>query len=181
LDRYIKAESIDVSYYERTDRDHVQNLFLKMSEFLTIRAVNATLSRRRFLKYSELHSQKLAEGLEPGGDGDQEPQSPTADKLGFSETTASLAPRDISILNVSRPPKLEEEADLISVTSHATSGVSVGNRDRPHVPPPPADAELDGDPFVCPYCHNLINPNSRNQWKSVPLSSFLHFQGLDVC
>jgi hypothetical protein len=162
LDRYIKARNIDVSYYERTDRDHIQNLFLKMSEFLTIRAVNATLTRRRFLKYSELHSQKLAVGLEscdePGG-------SPIADELVFSETTASLAPRDISIPNISKPSKLEDEADLMSVTSHATSGVSMENSDRPHVPPPPADPELDGNPFVCPYCHNLINPNSRNQWK----------------
>jgi hypothetical protein len=165
LDRYIKAESIDVSYHERTDLDHVQNLFPKMTEFLTVRAVNATLSRRRFLRYSELHSQKLAEGLEPGGDEDQEPRSPIANEFGFSETTASLAPRNISFPNGSGPSKLEEEEDLISVTSHATSGVSVGNSDRPHVPPPPADAELDGDPFVCPYCHNLINPNSRNQWK----------------
>lgn len=59
VDRYKKAQNVDIDFYRPTDRNHIMELFPAVGPILGDRLLEAVLSRRRFLRYTEDHRMKL--------------------------------------------------------------------------------------------------------------------------
>ncbi|KAF8244556.1 hypothetical protein K440DRAFT_635984 [Wilcoxina mikolae CBS 423.85] len=58
-DRLEKCSEVDVSFYERSDIEHVQHKFLDANEYLRERLEKANTKRRQLLKYHEKNHEKI--------------------------------------------------------------------------------------------------------------------------
>lgn len=144
-DRFLKASSIDTSYYEAHDIDHVRSKFPDASPLITERLGKAISWRRQFIKYSEAHRKRYKSGLD-NNNGGIETQS----------TIASSLP-NVTKLGAYDP----ENSDAVSQTSFATS---VAGDDKLKVPPMPDGVDYD-DEFECPLCYYIVSVKNRDAWK----------------
>ena len=160
LDRYSKSKVIDVSHWERPDREHIQEFFPKLAGFLQSRLLNAVLERRQFLEYSARHHFKLAQGLNENDSIDAVEGESESIFPGYSNTAASSGPTDVSVSQLFR--EITDKEETGSDTSYASSTSSIWRRG---VPRPPSNAVLGGDPFECPYCYLMVCIQNKKAWK----------------
>jgi hypothetical protein len=146
-DRYMKGMSVDTSYFQPFDTQHVRSKFPNAKEFVGQRLGKSITTRRQFLKYSENHRKRLKSGLM--GEIDEDAQS----------TIASSLPLHIKTGAFGLP--INENDDLISQTSLATT---VANSDKLTAPPFPKNA-IYGQEFECPLCYCIVSIDNWDGWK----------------
>jgi hypothetical protein len=143
--------SIDKSFYEQHDIQHVKEKFQHAPEYLAERLGRALSARRQYLSYREEHHQKLTRNIEKIGF----EKATTEFTTNSTEATLPRMKRSMS-LNV-----LDEGDDIASQTSYATS-VNATIR----VPSLPREAR-NKDFFECPLCFLLVSIHSSAGWKYV--------------
>ncbi|KAF4332066.1 zinc finger transcription factor ace1 [Fusarium beomiforme] len=149
-DRFKKVVWTDTTGYELFDVQHVGNKFSKAPKPIAERLGKAISRRRQYLKYRELHHQKLASGLEHD------------DKDQMQSTVASSLPKKLDLDGKICLDQEEDEGSDTerSQTSWATSAAFGERREFPAVP-----AEAINGPFQCPFCFMMISISSRHLWK----------------
>jgi hypothetical protein len=151
-ERFLKARSLNASYYYQFDKDHVRNKFPKAKAFLCTRLGRANSQRREFLEYQRSHHEKLA----------SDPVSEDYE----TGTTASSVPSKFKDTRLPDAIDLEAEQDKLSnegmsETSYASSTT---DSSRLKVPPLP-EKYIYGSPYECPLCREIVSVQSRKAWK----------------
>lgn len=88
----------------------------------------------------------------------------------FSGTTATtFYPKGNVVLDLNAILEDQESDTAVSQTSYAStysggSGLATYNLVVPN-PPKGEDAAFDGEPFECPYCHDIISIKSSKSWR----------------
>lgn len=141
------AESVpdDILMSDQWDRQHVSNKFPQADNRVIEHLGRANTRRRKYFKYRERHSAKLSRGLE---------HDPDTDKQTMSSTMATEFKADII------DPEDTASNSGFSQTSYAQSLFEGGNIT---IPPLPKEY-LAGTPFVCPYCHFVIDVHNTRSW-----------------
>jgi len=155
--RYLLAKSIDTSFYEAYDVEHVRASYAEhlLPEFLAYRLGRANTARRQFLKYSKDHRARLASGLKGPGyeDGNTHEDS--------KSTIATSLPRETKDTSADRIPRQDNVRDDVSQTTINTTAPGI----RPmKVVPFPENAEYNEE-FECPLCYCIIQIRDWNHWK----------------
>lgn len=168
VDRYKKAQNVDIDFYRPTDRNHIMELFPAVGPILGDRLLEAVLSRRRFLRYTEDHrmklghkssfqnSQDVGEGIDAGG------------KSEFADTVATpIFPE--TPLNDDSPMGLSYNDDEVeSIYSSSSSVYSSSSSTRSgmiaRAPSMPPEGQ-SGKPFECPCCFLMIEAKNKKQWE----------------
>jgi hypothetical protein len=144
--------SIDKSFYEQHDIQHVKEKFQHAPEYLAERLGRALSARRQYFSYREEHHQKLTKNIE---------------KIGFEKATTEFTTNSTEATPIPRiersmsPTVLDEGDNTASQTSYATS-VNATIR----VPSLPREARHK-DFFECPLCFLLVSIHSSAGWKYV--------------
>jgi hypothetical protein len=142
--------SIDKSFYEQHDIQHVKEKFPGAPHYLVERLGRALSARRQYLSYREDHHQKLAKNIE---------------KIGFEKTITEFTTNSTEATPIPRIERsmslnvLDEGDDTASQTSYATS-VNATIR----VPSLPREAR-NKDFFECPLCFLLVSIQTAAGWK----------------
>ncbi|KAF2176891.1 hypothetical protein K469DRAFT_605505, partial [Zopfia rhizophila CBS 207.26] len=141
--------TVDKSYFEEHDIQHVKAKFPVDSSFLTERLGRAISGRRQYLNYREQHHQKLAKNVE---------------KIGFEEprtehTTNSTEASPLPKRAATPDDVLDDGDDALSQTSYATS-VNATIR----APPLPKEAR-EREHFECPLCFMIVSIHTTAGWK----------------
>lgn len=139
--------SIDKSFYEQHDIQHVAEKFRDAPRYLIERLGRALSARRQYLSYREEHHQKLSKNIE---------------KLGFEKATTEFTTNSTEATRVKQVSGLEvldEGEDVASQTSYATS-----HKAAIRVPTLPKAAR-DKDFFECPLCFLLVSIHTVAEWK----------------
>ena len=160
-DRYTKAASIDTSFYEPFDIEHVRQKFPMAKEFLVSRLGKAISRRRQYLKYRELHRAKLAKPSQPL----ELQEIVLPDKSVISSTKLTETTASAFVERTSTKEADFEFADMRSEsgatqTSYATSS---GSTTKVRMPPTPKGA-ANGQPFECPYCYMIDTVKDTRAW-----------------
>ena len=179
-DMVYKLASIDVSYLEPWDVQHISNKFPKAPDFLIERLGKANTKRRQLLRYHQQHHDKIARYIDLPPQDDLKPLH--LKKRSYNEMddlypktkgpgTVSTALKSQITVSTIKP---KEERPVIheggsdaghSPTSYATSTNAILQRSI-HIPPPPNfDAAYDGLPFECPYCFTLVTIDNMRSWR----------------
>lgn len=181
-DRLLKLAVIDVSYFEQWDKMHIEHKFPKAHSILTERLARANSQRRQYLKYLEKHHDKLASGShadvnhegpskmmkEPSVSGRNWSDKSVVEK--GPRSIAASTPTTIATKNTQttvatfRPDEQDIYVDdtLSETSSAASEGVSATNQLQIPVPP---QAAIDGDPFECPYCFEMMKISGLLAWR----------------
>ncbi|KAJ4369653.1 hypothetical protein N0V83_005415 [Neocucurbitaria cava] len=139
--------TIDKTFYEQHDIQHVREKFQGVPDYLTERLGRAISGRRQYLTYREEHHQKLTKDIEKIGF-----EKPTTEfTTNSTEATPLPGIERSNSINV-----LDEGDDAASQTSYATS-VNATIR----VPPLPKEAR-NKEFFECPLSDRLYD--SRKSW-----------------
>jgi hypothetical protein len=171
VDRYQKAQSINVDHFRRYAEAHLEELFkgMDIQPFLKERTIAAMLARLRFFEYAKKYHERLAAALSHAQIAEQDQQSGESERedshngnYASASTVGTGAEDAIATGELRDMPKKDEFSDTASQTSYATS---IGSNVRAQVPFPPPTANLDGEPFQCPYCYLIIQVWSRQDWK----------------
>jgi hypothetical protein len=142
--------TIDKSFYEQHDIQHVKEKFPNAPHYLVERLGRALSARRQYLSYREEHHQKLTKNIE---------------KLGFEKAATEFTTNSTEATPIPRVERsrslhvLDEGDDAASQTSYATS-VNATIR----VPSLPREAR-DKDFFECPLCFLLVSIHTAAGWK----------------
>ena len=181
-DRLLKLAAIDVSYFEQWDKMHIEHKFPKAHPILIERLAQANSKRRQYFKYLEKHHGKLALGSHAYVI-DEEPRKmmkePSisvrnpSDKSVVEKGPRSIAastPTTIATKNTQttvatfRPDEQDVYVDdtLSETSSAASEGVSAATQLQIPVPP---QAAIDGDPFECPYCFEMMRISGLLAWR----------------
>lgn len=184
LDRYTKSEDVDLSYFQEFDARHVLEKYplLHSRAWLVARLADANVRRRQFLKYRELHNQKLSRAPDTpdtshNGIIENEmtsplPKAPVAAKTAATShgeaIESSKTPTLADTVATSFFPKVEtrvgdDSDDARSATTFATS-VGGPHRTTLRIPSRPS-ASLDGQIFICPLCYFPEQVKSDDGWK----------------
>ncbi|KAK7960744.1 hypothetical protein PG988_011958 [Apiospora saccharicola] len=154
-DRLMSSMSINTSYYERFDIQHVHNKHPNLEPEVSQRLGKAISMRRHYFKYRESHRGKLGSGLEatdgkPTTDGKSTVASslPDALKKGDDPVFRNLAVDDNSETGFTQ-------------TSFATS---VADSAKLRVPPLPKEAATQ-EYFECPFCFMILSAQTERAWK----------------
>ena len=123
-----------------------------MEDSLKKRVVEGILRRRRLLKYSEEQHSKLRDFLMEEAEDDVPSASLDANTM--------VTPLPKALLKGGLD--FQEQTDESSLTPLGSTSTSDSD---PRIPPPPAGAELGGDPFECPYCNQIISPQNIHAWR----------------
>lgn len=158
VDRYKKARNFDIDYYRPTDRNHIMELFPAADPILQDRLLEAILSRRRFLRYTQDHRKKL--GHKPSfqygqniGEGiDAE------EKSEFADTVATPITPGTSLEDYSPMELCDDDRSVYSNSSSLRSDMMA------RVPSMPLEGQR-GKPFECPCCFLMMEVKNREQWK----------------
>ncbi|KAM3426385.1 hypothetical protein NHJ13734_009490 [Beauveria thailandica] len=166
VDRYAKAKNIDIDYFGPSDKGHIEHFFPKADPVLQDRLLQAVLRRRRFLKYSADHKEKLARqvALEPDQEGDETQETLFAGaESEFADTVATpFSPHDVDMDGIVPMGISDSASDGASTNASDTSSLRSDMAAR--VPPMPPASE-NGKPFECPCCFLMIETRTRKQWK----------------
>jgi hypothetical protein len=184
LDRYTKSEDVDLSYFQEFDARHVLEKYplLHSRAWLVARLADANARRRQFLKYRELHNQKLsrapdAPDTSQNGIIETEMTSPSPKALVAAKTAAtshseakesSKTPTLADTVATPFFPKVEtgvgdDSDEARSATTFATY-VGGPHRTTLRIPSRPS-ASLDGQIFICPLCYFPEQVKSDDGWK----------------
>jgi hypothetical protein len=142
--------SIDKSFYEQHDIQHVMGKFPNAPQYLSERLGRALSARRQYLSYREEHHNKLTKNIE---------------KIGFEKATTEFTTNSTEATPIPRIERsmglnvLDEEDNAASQTSFATS-VNATIR----VPSLPRKAR-NKDFFECPLCFLLVSIHTAAGWK----------------
>jgi hypothetical protein len=176
-DRFAKSSSIDTSHFEFWDIQHVSVMFPDANPQLLKRLGEANSKRRQLLKYLQGHHFKLSlniDILQPAGIAEGAEYLVTDEKRSIAKILkpgANAAPSIVATTvdtqtTVTTFKEAEAEhllTDDKSEVSSATAGSSSIDG-RLHVPSPPKGA-LDGYPFQCPYCYEMITIKGTISWR----------------
>ena len=149
-DRIMGSSSINTSYFEAYDRDHVRYKFPKIGEKLAERLGMAITKRRRYFQYRERHHAKLAHGLE-------------ADDAEAAGESSTLSPTMITVEQDHRSA-VYNDALSENALSQTTYGSILGESHRSINIPRPPKGWSPGVPFECPYCYFLIEIKHEKSW-----------------
>lgn len=147
--RYKKDMSLDTSFFESYDIEHVGQKFPEASTNLAYRLGKANSRRRLWLKSRELHAEKLTQDLK---------DDCTSTRL--SKTTASTFKSE-SIFDSHARTETYEFSTSMSATSYAPSVNEFGKRLMPSMPKEAKNEQ----PFECPYCHRIERIPHKFAWK----------------
>ncbi|KAF2728682.1 hypothetical protein EJ04DRAFT_503670, partial [Polyplosphaeria fusca] len=142
--------TVDKSYFEEHDIQHVQAKFPKADEFLTGRMGRAISGRRQYLAYREEHHRKLTKNAERIGLEEARTEHTT------NSTEASPLPT--GQVNAEEIQAIDND-DALSQTSYATS-VNATIR----VPALPKEARQQ-EHFECPLCYMIVSIHTLKAWK----------------
>lgn len=178
-DRLLKAASIDVSYFEEWDKKHIEHKFPQADSRLVERLARANCKRRQHFKYLEKHHHKLALGLDaynprreaakPIKESEKQEPQRQAVQIG-PRSVARSVPTTIATNNTETTVGTFQEDDkavyvddtLSETSSAASEGVSGAT--ELEIPAPPKSA-LNGEPFECPYCFEMMKISSKLAWR----------------
>jgi hypothetical protein len=149
-----QARSIDKSYHEPYDVQHVQSKFGDSVPYLTERLGRATSSRRQYLAYREKHYQKLSKGIEKLG----LEESRTEHTANSTEAT-DIPQSDCTGTGSPNHTPLDDGDEVLSQTSYAPS-----LKDAIRTPRLPKESLRD-EPYECPLCFSLIAIHTSAAWK----------------
>ena len=184
--RYDKCSNIDTSFYEQFDIEYVMQKYPNAKEFLILRLGKAISKRRRWLKYRELHSVKLAQFLDTMDHTDEDFRTI------YSETTATTfdAPdvlvetqrseyagdtrTEITVNSDATPTVLEDTTafnlgalrhmpSMSTIATETSYATTLGNEGRLRMPDIPSEAQ-QSRPFECPYCHKIASVADTHAW-----------------
>lgn len=181
-DRILKLASIDVSHFEEYDMRHVEEIFPQAGSFLIRRLGKANTKRRQVFKYLESHHRKLAHNIDdplsmkaPTVIVDDRPTKERSKHVEGSGTRSNIetsisefattlnTQTTIATFTEDNGDMIDEHDQLQSETSSAASEVH-GEGGTLQVPKLPEKA-LDGQPFECPYCYEIIKVFSAISWR----------------
>ena len=158
--RLLKSQSIDVSYFEMFDINHVMEKFPIVSWHLAERLARATLRRRQYLAYLESHHSKLAQPQELF----QEYNSAVESTIEGPVNVVNDTQLSTTTATEYNPKSSNSAAELRSSSDYSQTSytMSCDFHQKLHIPPQPK-ASLDQTPFECPICFLVtIIPSSRN-------------------
>jgi hypothetical protein len=144
--------TVDKSYFEHHDIQHVESKFPQAEKFLTARLGRAISGRRQYLSYREEHHQKLVKNVERIGH--EEPRT--------EHTTNSTEASPMPVLDQSKVNTVMYDSfdfDTLSQTSYATS-INATIR----APPLPKEAK-EKEHFECPLCYMIVSIHTTTGWK----------------
>lgn len=149
-----RSITIDKSYYESHDVQHVQAKFGR-DDFLTERLGRAISGRRQYLAYREEHHRKLSKNVEKLGF--EEPK--TEYTTNSTEATPMPEARETSSTDNASGALVLDDGDNLSQTSYATS-INATLR----IPRLPKNA-LEQEHFECPFCYMIVSIQTTAAWK----------------
>ena len=182
-DKILRLASIDVSHFEEYDMRHVQETFPQASSFLIQRLGKANTKRRQVFKYLERHHRKLAHNI----DAPLSVKAPTfiivddrpikerskpvevsgpGSNIGTGISTFATTlntQTTITTFTEDNGDMVDENDQIQSEISSASSEVH-GEGGTLRVPKLPKSG-LDGQPFECPYCYEIIKVFSVTSWE----------------
>jgi hypothetical protein len=182
LDRYTRSGDVDLSYFGEFDARHIHEKYplLRSREWLVARLADANVRRRQFLKYRELHNQKLSRApdesknnrhdvVEAGAASQPQHGLPAAETVITSHGDAggsSKAPTLADTVATPFIPKgdpvvVDDSDDARSATTFASY---VGSSQKLPMPSRPK-ASLGGQIFVCPLCYFPEQVGTDEGWK----------------
>jgi hypothetical protein len=184
LDRYTRSDDSDLSYFREFDARHIHEKYplLRSREWLVARLADANVRRRQFLKYRELHNQKLSRAPEESTNSRNDiaeagVASPPQHALQAAKTTitshsdaggSSKAPTLADTVATPFVPKVDavvvDEFDEARSTTTFASYVGSPSSQKLQMPPRPK-ASLDGQIFVCPLCYFPEQIGTDEGWK----------------
>jgi hypothetical protein len=144
--------TVDKSYFQHHDIQHVESKFPQAARFLTERLGRAISGRRQYISYREEHHQKLVKNIEKIGQ--EEPRT--------EHTTNSTEASPIPVLDQAKTNTVMDDSfdfDSLSQTSYATS---INATIRP--PPLPKEAK-EKEHFECPLCYMIVSIHTTAGWK----------------
>jgi hypothetical protein len=144
--------TVDKSYFEHHDIQHVESKFPQAEKFLTERLGRAISGRRQYLSYREEHHQKLVKNVERIGH--EEPRT--------EHTTNSTEASPMPILDQAKVNTVMDDSfdfDTLSQTSYATS-INATIR----APPLPKEAK-EKEHFECLLCYMIVSIHTTAGWK----------------
>ena len=178
-DRLLKAAAIDVSHFEAWDLMHIEHKFPRADVKLRQRLTQASCRRRQHFRYMEKHHYKFALGLDanaPWGDAVKKVEEIV--KIQPEKQTVEVGPRSVArsmpttvatkntqttVATFREHDKDIYVDDSLSETSSAASeGMFEGSELQ--IPSPPKSA-LDGEPFECPYCFEMMKISGLLAWR----------------
>lgn len=182
-DRILKLASIDVSHFEEWDMRHVEGVFPQGSPFLLQRLGKANTKRRQVFEYLEKYHRKLAHNMDAilnleavdstiddehtkdgpkGVEGSglrSNIESNIESRLSTTATTTNTQTTITTFVENKKDMAIDE---IQSETSAASE--DPGEESKLQMPEPPKGA-LDGQPFECPCCYDIIKVSSRISWR----------------
>ncbi|KAF8458483.1 hypothetical protein BGX38DRAFT_571039 [Terfezia claveryi] len=203
--RIHKCASIDVKHYELWDIQHAVNKFPHAPEALQERLGRANTKRRQLLIYNERHHKKISqfigaapavellepvettqedelEGTQSNTVPDRENKRGPGTVLSGTTATTFHAKNKAALKLEPLREDLDEGSDTgtaQSQTSYASSCASHHGLDsyRLSVPEPPHTKEdgFDDEPFLCPYCHDMVCIKNPNSWKHHVFSDIMPY------
>lgn len=187
-DRLEKYSQIPVKHFEIFDVSHAKHKFPECQESTLIeRLGKANTRRRQMLRYYKEHHERIVgpqefyvlTSIPKISDGvktmDNQPLAPKSvlsapDPDGSKSVVTKISQTTVSTYVQRIIEKTDKHSDTeVSQTSYATSaGGSEATLHLLRVPPPlNPDESLEGDPFQCPYCYELVKITSQYAWKYV--------------
>lgn len=162
-DRYLSAKTIDTSYYEHFDVEHVRSLYdaNRLPDYLIHRLGRANTSRRQFLKYSQAHRARLASGIHGIESGDTK-----------STVATSLQPE------MKQASSRWDRRDQDEVASQTTVNTTAPGIEHVEFVPFPAEASY-GEEFQCPLCCCIVAIQDYKHWKYDRETAILVFRHTD--
>ncbi|GAW16547.1 hypothetical protein ANO14919_059770 [Xylariales sp. No.14919] len=151
-DQFMSKVELDImAAYEPYDIRHIMEKFPLIEGKLSERLGRAMAHRRHFFKYRKDHHARVAGGIDDDDslrqDGDQ-------------TTVASPVPGHLKDDAEGGSTIDLDDRSVHSMTSYAPS---LNNSGELQVPPAPKEYLLG--PFLCPFCYQMIEVDSRNEWK----------------
>ena len=180
-DRLLKSAEIDVSHFVQWDVRHVEHKVPRASPELIRLLGRANSRRRQLFKYRQRHHSKLSHKVDhPSILGASMPVFVTdqasrpdmrQDRNEGATCVVQSGPNTIATTmntqtTVATFLETDEEVlvdDQLSETSSAVSEVP-DEQSTLQVPAPPKNA-LDGEPFECPYCFEMMKISSAIHWR----------------
>jgi hypothetical protein len=173
-DIFIKAATIDISFFVNWDINHVAQKFPQAESWLQQRLGRANSRRRQKFKYLQQHHTKFAHNISSGPSLILAQRSaaddPTMTRQDRERTTTvptvsqhTSAPTQTTVDTIiDNDQNIFQDDGLSETTSVASEGVD--EESGLNIPSPPPGA-IEGLAFECPYCYEIMKISSIGSWK----------------